>query len=874
MAEKLLQIDIQLQPDGNNTTSIVNGDRFTYQINENFQGLPYFDNPPLVDKEFVVAEEITKGSIATFSNNQYEETLGSFNQGVETILPFNLRGTDLLAIGGAFTSYTFNGTTTNATFFIVLEENGEVFRPNDIDYENLLDDVRVGSKVKDIKFHEINQSLVLVGKFDYDTTPFTVFDFFELDMNTYEESSRIFYYSQGNGVRVSSEGINAVDIRQDLGTIVIVGGFNQVYRFNAARIFFFNKDLESTSKVLLDNTYNNFDDSPNAVSVTQTGDFKTLVAGKFTYTESITQTTQSNLVELNVLGRYISSFQGTDDTINSIHRSFSSIYLGGQFDNYGVQPADKIAKTNNVGVLDTNFSTEIPDIITILEIGGGEGTNIHVAGSMASGAYNFTGIQADGSLVNRLNFDTNPLTLKYSLDSKLYVGGNFTEFSTIDIELNKNQILATGDLAITRNNIFDNLVEHNSRGGDLGFSYAKIGSDIIRLTKIIENTSDIYFITNVQNIEDKLTVSVSRNDGNLADTIVNIPIRKDFIVKNEQRSDWSSADFSLSVFEGASNKTLDNTTVISKQRISDAQLNQYINISPLINQQSLESDITYYNELDYGTQSPQINISKIGRFGSIEVDTLLQDTILVTKRDISFILDGYNSPKAVMINGNKREFYKEGKIAIPFLSSAIKEIEVIDGNVSNTVINPNFENVNPEKPEDYISYLCLDYTQYFNQSKTTLIFKDTDGVVDTITLFQANASSLFNTFKVIFKNSFGVLENCYMGGRSIDSVDTDSSSFKRDIVDVNGETTNPLIHTNKVFNKVGSREWECNTGLVDEYMNDCYEDLFMSEEVWLEYRGETKAVSLEESNFRKEDNLQSDMINYRFRFKEDRKINE
>ena len=57
-------------------------------------------------------------------------------------------------------------------------------------------------------------------------------------------------------------------------------------------------------------------------------------------------------------------------------------------------------------------------------------------------------------------------------------------------------------------------------------------------------------------------------------------------------------------------------------------------------------------------------------------------------------------------------------------------------------------------------------------------------------------------------------------------------------------------------------------------MNDCYEDLFMSEEIWLEIDGVLRAVSLESSNFNKEDDLQTDMINYRFTFKEDRNLNE
>ena len=214
-------------------------------------------------------------------------------------------------------------------------------------------------------------------------------------------------------------------------------------------------------------------------------------------------------------------------------------------------------------------------------------------------------------------------------------------------------------------------------------------------------------------------------------------------------------------------------------------------------------------------------------------------------------------------------------MTIPFLSDKVREIEIVNEPFTNTITNPNFENVNPEKPEEYISYLCIDFSEYLSRDTTILKFKRGGNfTIDTVTLFKGTESCLFYSVKVIFKNSFGALEPTYMNGRSIDSVDTDSSKYKRSIRDINGNIQLPLTHTNKIFNKTGSREWECNTGLIDAYMNNCYEDLFMSEEIWLEIDGVLRAVSLESSNFNKEDDLQTDMINYRFTFKEDRNLNE
>jgi hypothetical protein len=541
-----------------------------------------------------------------------------------------------------------------------------------------------------------------------------------------------------------------------------------------------------------------------------------------------------------------------------------------------------IFKVDINGNLDNSFIFDY-DVTAVRALEFGVGAFLYISFVSSTLSYNFGAYNLNTRVIEeRLKVLDTVRVIRYLEDGfntspdDLIIGGKITEFEAFTSVLNKNQVLIDkSSMENTRNNLFDNLVEENTRNGDLGFQYLKIGNDKIRIEKRIESNEDVYFLSRINSLTNKVVISVFRNDANLGDSIVNIPIRKDFFIQNIGRNIWSTANFFLTIYQNDFVVSEDNTIAIYKPKIADNQFSQFLNISPLINQQDFESDIAYYDQLDYSTQSPNIEIARLGRFATTKVDTLLGDTVLETKNEFNFVFDGYREFKEVLLNGNKRKYNRDWKMTIPFLSDKVREIEVINGPFTNTITNPNFENVNPEKAEEYISYLCIDFAEYLSRDTTILKFKRIGGItIDTVTLFKGTESCLFYSVKVIFKNSFGALEPTYMNGRSIDSVDTDSSKYKRSIRDINGNIQLPLTHTNKIFNKTGSREWECNTGLVDAYMNDCYEDLFMSEEIWLEIDGVLRAVSLESSNFNKEDDLQTDMINYRFTFKEDRNLNE
>lgn len=882
MAEiKLLQIDLRLdsssffpsQPE----LHIPSGTNFTYQINKNFEGFGYDINPSLVDKTFVSADTTQVDNIFTLNGGIAKDLIGSFDDEVLTIEPFNYREEDvnLIAVGGKFSEYTKNGVTTACNLFIILNADGTVF--NSVDYSDFINS---GVSVDIIKYHSINDSLLIGGQFEgvdiYDLN-----NIFELDLlNEAVSASMINFATEGS---VNGK-VTAIDVIQSNGVIAFGGKFTRAINVVARRLFMVNSEFELQRNKLFDKFRNTINiqnlgngDDINEIFIKQQGDLQILVCGNFK------SDIRDNLIAFNVLGNQIDGFKSLDANTKNISKIDNNYYISGNFEEYNGIDVNKIIRVNLDGVIDPTFIFDY-DIDAITEAVVAENNTIYINFVSQTLSYDFGRLNVNtGLLDKRLNINNSVKAFAYLEDGNssstndLLIGGDIIEYNDLTTDLNPNEVLlVNSSVSITRDNLFNNLVEQNSIDTDLGFKYIKIGNDTVRVFKIIENENDIYFINQIKDIPNKLSITIASNDAGLEGRLINIPIRKDFFIKSPAASNWSNASFRYDVYEQGffSMQLNEDSNQIDKQKISDVQTNQFLNLSPLIDISDLESNISYYNNLGYGKASPILNSANVGKFISFSSNISINDNVLEEKNDIGFILDGYNDFESILLKGKKRTFKAKDKITIPFITSRVSKVIVRDGLLDVTLLNTNFENIDPNNSDIYISYVCIDYDLYFNKDKTVVDFYDNNGLFDTVTLFKANTSALFNSFKVIFKNSFGVLETTYMGGRSIDSVSTDSSKYKRDVKDINGNIQEPLKHRNKTYNKVGEREWECNTGLVDAYMNDCYEDLFMSEEVWLEYEGELKAVSLEESNFNKEDNLQTDMINYSFRFKEDIKINE
>jgi hypothetical protein len=118
----------------------------------------------------------------------------------------------------------------------------------------------------------------------------------------------------------------------------------------------------------------------------------------------------------------------------------------------------------------------------------------------------------------------------------------------------------------------------------------------------------------------------------------------------------------------------------------------------------------------------------------------------------------------------------------------------------------------------------------------------------------------YNPYKVTFVNKFGALQDLWFFKRSNLSLQTKQESYKANIV--NNGTYSINSRQNKVFNKTGIESLKLNTGFYPESYNEIFRQLTLSEEVWINYDGNTLPITVKSSSLNYKTSVNDKLINY------------
>ena len=99
----------------------------------------------------------------------------------------------------------------------------------------------------------------------------------------------------------------------------------------------------------------------------------------------------------------------------------------------------------------------------------------------------------------------------------------------------------------------------------------------------------------------------------------------------------------------------------------------------------------------------------------------------------------------------------------------------------------------------------------------------------------------YTPYKLTFINKFGAYQEIWMFANSILSMATNEERYKSNIL-TNGtyNTYDPQI---KLLTKNGNQSLTLNSDYYPESNNEVFEQLFLSEKVWIEYKAKTLAVT-------------------------------
>ena len=142
----------------------------------------------------------------------------------------------------------------------------------------------------------------------------------------------------------------------------------------------------------------------------------------------------------------------------------------------------------------------------------------------------------------------------------------------------------------------------------------------------------------------------------------------------------------------------------------------------------------------------------------------------------------------------------------------------------------------------------------------------------------------YPTHKIVFINRWGALQYLYFFKKSTESLNTTSENYNSSIfyankisfgIPIGGtcspssqfNTYNTTDHVKKTFNSNGTETINLNTGYVNELMNPSFEELMVSEYVWMvDSDNIIYPVNLKESSFTKKTGLNDKLINYTMSF--------
>ena len=139
------------------------------------------------------------------------------------------------------------------------------------------------------------------------------------------------------------------------------------------------------------------------------------------------------------------------------------------------------------------------------------------------------------------------------------------------------------------------------------------------------------------------------------------------------------------------------------------------------------------------------------------------------------------------------------------------------------------------------------------------IYIDKGGVIEVIKIEEVEECK-YNPYKVTFVNKFGVLQDLWFFKRSNLSLNTQQESYKANIVTDGTYSINSRQKT--VFNKTGMERLQLNTGFYPESYNDVFRQLTLSEEVWINYDGDTLPINVMSSSLNYKTSVNDKLINY------------
>ena len=235
----------------------------------------------------------------------------------------------------------------------------------------------------------------------------------------------------------------------------------------------------------------------------------------------------------------------------------------------------------------------------------------------------------------------------------------------------------------------------------------------------------------------------------------------------------------------------------------------------------------------------------------------------------------YTTEPIAMISGNYIQYNKGDYIYLPINVERVQGLDFYY-NGSGVATYGISDNGNANQKIEYAYYLTT------SQEIDQIIISYDDEFQQSITVKQIEECK-YPVHKIVFLNRWGAFQDLYFFKKSVESLESRSENFNRSIFQArqvyyteregdcdenyNYNVYSTTAHAKKTFNANATESISLNTGFVPESMNPYFEELMVSEYVWLiDENDVVYPVNLKDSSFTYKTGLNDRLINYTMNF--------
>ena len=361
-----------------------------------------------------------------------------------------------------------------------------------------------------------------------------------------------------------------------------------------------------------------------------------------------------------------------------------------------------------------------------------------------------------------------------------------------------------------------------------------------------------------------------------------IRTRSPFFIRTPQETDSELSYFqiNITVFGGLSS---------SSEQCDDLYATYSLQKKPLGSEDSVSVDISeivndHIEQIFTGTyasakSSIWVTVATSARqsdgtvIGSVTTNTYLaQEGFNKFKEGVN-----YTTEPIAMLSSTYIQNHKGSTITIPVNVERVTQVEWRNG----TAVRETDTFTDNGNQNQKIQFALFTAGTFLDNA---LITYDS-GSTTTITLEQVEECK-YPVNKITFVNRWGALQDLFFFKKSTESLEATRETFNRSIFEARAVQLDPpetpgdacqesltfntystTAHAKKTFNANATESIVLNTGFVNELMNPYFEELMVSEYIWLtDSSANIFPVNLKESSFAKKTGLNDRLINYTMSF--------